>query len=933
MKHLSKFLYLFFGALLLLVGATFVIQQAAAAPSGSTPRPDHPESARRAAAPAQGTPTATPTASCVSGWVVSLAAPPDNQYRVLHGMAARAANDVWSVGSRGLVTTTHEATLIEHWDGTAWSLVPSPNPSQVGDNSLFAVTALTANDAWAAGRYYPQLNQNPEQPLMLHWDGLTWSPVPNPALIASGFLGLAAVTPNDIWTVGYGNYGDSPLAEHWNGTQWLTTTVPLPPAAQYGTLSSISARTSSDIWAVGAVDVPLGTGQTLIEHWNGSAWSVVPSPNRPGDTDYLSGVTALAANDVWAVGTWGSSTQTLQTLVMHWDGTQWSIISSPSPTSSTLHSVAARSGADVWAVGSQDGSAATLIEHWDGSAWNIETSPGVGINNVYLYGVAVAPDALWASGSYGNQALIERYDLACLPTATLTPISTATSTPFPTATASGPTNTSTPSATQTPVPQPTVYVCGPLADVPPGYPDEAAIGCVTCRGVMSAYSCGGVGEPCLPNNAPYFRPAQGWDGRRGEFAKLLVKAAAWPIQTPSSQTYEDVPPSNPYYPYVETATAHGQLPGYICGGPGEPCVAPSNRSYFRPLSLVNRGIMAKTFAESAGFTDVIPMGQQTFEDINNNHPFWLWVERLAVHGVTAGYPCGGPGEPCNPPNNRPYFRPGTNLDQVRRDEMAELVDRTFFPQCVIGATMTPTATATPTVTATTTPTATATTTPCAIQFADVPVGSTFYTFIRCLACRGIVGGYACGGPGEPCPGPYYRPNNPVTRGQVAKIVAESAGFNEVILSPQQTFEDVAPGTTFWLWIERLAGRGIIGGYPCGGPFEPCIAPTNRPYFRPNNPVTRGQLSKIVASGAGWTETPTGQTFEDVPPASPFYLYVERLVSHGNIVGGYPCGGPFEPCVPPGNRPYFRPNNNTTRGQMSKLATQVFFPNCQTPARR
>jgi hypothetical protein len=218
---------------------------------------------------------------------------------------------------------------------------------------------------------------------------------------------------------------------------------------------------------------------------------------------------------------------------------------------------------------------------------------------------------------------------------------------------------------------------------------------------------------------------------------------------------------------------------------------------------------------------------------------------------------------------------------------------------------------------------------CAVQFQDVPPGSTFYDFVQCLACRGIVGGYPCGGPGEPCPGTYFRPNNNVTRGQVSKIVSESAGFSENIPSTQWTFQDVPPSGTFWLWIERLSGRGIIGGYPCGSnPFEPCVAPDNRPYFRPNNDVTRGQLSKIVSGAAGWTETPTGQTFQDVAVGSTFYVYVERVASRG-IVSGYPCGGVGEPCVAPGNRPYFRPNNNATRGQMSKIAASAFFPGCST----
>jgi hypothetical protein len=219
-------------------------------------------------------------------------------------------------------------------------------------------------------------------------------------------------------------------------------------------------------------------------------------------------------------------------------------------------------------------------------------------------------------------------------------------------------------------------------------------------------------------------------------------------------------------------------------------------------------------------------------------------------------------------------------------------------------------------------------TPCTTEFVDVPMGSTFYSAIRCLACRGIISGYPCGGPGEPCPGAYFRPGNHVTRGQTAKIVAAAAAHTELIPSTQQTFADIAPDSTFWVWIERLASRGLISGYPCGGVGEPCTAPANRPYFRPNNNVTRGQLSKIVAGAAGWTETPTGQTFADSPPGSPFYLWIERMASRG-IISGYPCGGPFEPCLPPTNRPYFRPANQATRGQMNKIAAQTFLPNCQS----
>jgi hypothetical protein len=210
---------------------------------------------------------------------------------------------------------------------------------------------------------------------------------------------------------------------------------------------------------------------------------------------------------------------------------------------------------------------------------------------------------------------------------------------------------------------------------------------------------------------------------------------------------------------------------------------------------------------------------------------------------------------------------------------------------------------------------------CPITFTDVPVGSTFYEFIRCLACTGIINGYPDG---------TFKPNNNVTRGQLSKIVSNSAGFSD---PATQMFEDVAPGSTFFDFIGRLAVRGYISGYACGSTGEPCMPPGNLPYFRPNSNATRGQISKIVSNAAGFTEPVSGQTFEDVSPGSTFYDFIERLASRG-VMSGYPCGSvPTEPCVPPDNRPYFRPSNNATRGQTSKIVANTFFPDCNPPTAR
>jgi hypothetical protein len=207
-----------------------------------------------------------------------------------------------------------------------------------------------------------------------------------------------------------------------------------------------------------------------------------------------------------------------------------------------------------------------------------------------------------------------------------------------------------------------------------------------------------------------------------------------------------------------------------------------------------------------------------------------------------------------------------------------------------------------------------------VPFSDVPPTDTFYLAIRCLYCRGIIGGYADG---------TFRTYNNITRGQIAKVVSNAAGLSG---DPDpQIYTDVPPTETFYAYVNRLTRAGAMGGYPCGGTAEPCD-PQSRPYFRPYAPATRGQLSQIVARAANLTGTPTGQSFTDVPPTNTFYVPIEQLYAMG-VITGYPCGGVNpetgqpEPCDGQ-SRPYFRPNNRVSRGQASKIVANTFFPECQ-----
>ncbi len=225
----------------------------------------------------------------------------------------------------------------------------------------------------------------------------------------------------------------------------------------------------------------------------------------------------------------------------------------------------------------------------------------------------------------------------------------------------------------------------------------------------------------------------------------------------------------------------------------------------------------------------------------------------------------------------------------------------------IAATNTPVAPTATVVLSTPTPPA-ATETPCAISFSDVHTTDYFYQPVLYLACHGVISGYADG---------TFRPYANTTRAQMVKIVV--LGFGTPITTPPSggyTFADVQPSFPFFDVIETAAANNIVSGYNCGGPGEPCDG-QHRPYFRPYNNVTRGQLSKIDAVAAGWTLiNPTNPTFADVLPNTAFYTFVETAACEG-VISGYTCGGPGEPCDP-NNRPYFRQGNNATRGQIAKI---------------
>jgi uncharacterized protein YkwD len=173
-------------------------------------------------------------------------------------------------------------------------------------------------------------------------------------------------------------------------------------------------------------------------------------------------------------------------------------------------------------------------------------------------------------------------------------------------------------------------------------------------------------------------------------------------------------------------------------------------------------------------------------------------------------------------------------------------------------------------------------TTCTVLFADVHTTDYFYDGVRYLFCMGAMGGYQDN---------TFRPANLSSRGQLSKVLVLVQGWP--LLNPQSpTFRDVPRGSTFYQYVETAYAHGVISGYADGT-------------FHPGDSVLRGQLVKMIVLAAGWPLlNPPSATFNDVPPGSPFYQYVETANAR-EIIAGYADGT-------------FRPSTVTTRGQIAKV---------------
>ena len=310
-----------------------------------------------AAAP---TTSPSPTAPlCVPTWEIVQAADPGDAPHVLRSIAVISPAEAWAVGASG-DTISPDAVLLERWDGSAWTAEEVPGPGSE-TNELLSVDAAEPNDVWAVGRTASGFG---DRPLVLRYDGTAWNLVAMPADLTGVLTSVEAIAPNDVWAVGFSGNPEASLNRalllHWDGELWAQVDAGRAVGSGASLLNDVTALDAEDVWAVGALH-----NQPLMIHFDGQTWERAESDVH----GVANAIEPIERDDAWVVGA----------PIQRYDGQAWSQVANIRGDGE-LASVAAVSPEDVWAVGERpagEGVTRSLVLRFDGRRWQPVDGPSV----------------------------------------------------------------------------------------------------------------------------------------------------------------------------------------------------------------------------------------------------------------------------------------------------------------------------------------------------------------------------------------------------------------------------------------------------------------------------------------------------------------------------------------------------------------------------
>jgi hypothetical protein len=268
------------------------------------------------------------------------------------------------------------------WNGAVWKPDVIVEPSDTQTSGLQGVSCWSASACTAVGWYLN--NSGIDFTLAERWNGSHWAiqSTQNPGDFGPQFFGVSCPTSTDCTAVGnYQAVAGGPLvtlAEQWNGTTWSVQATPNPSGSTFNQLNGVACTSSSACVAVGNSEDSSGAEQLLAEGWNGSTWSIETTPYSAGlSQGEFNGVSCTSSSACTAVGKEVSNTQLL-TLAERWNGLAWEVQSTSSGLAGELNGVSCTTATACTAAGMYqvvNGTFITLAEQWNGTSWAVKSIP------------------------------------------------------------------------------------------------------------------------------------------------------------------------------------------------------------------------------------------------------------------------------------------------------------------------------------------------------------------------------------------------------------------------------------------------------------------------------------------------------------------------------------------------------------------------------
>lgn len=338
----------------------------------------------------------------------------------LRATSCTAATACTAVGEYMVKTGTY-MPMAERWNGSEWTLESMPNPSGAKTTDLYGVSCSSATACVAVG--WDESTAGVYVSVVESWNGAEWQiqSTPEPTGTLNSLLrGVSCTSATACTAVGW--YENSsgvelPWAARWNGTTWAVQSVSAPTEAIATYPYEVSCTSSTTCTMVGEYHNSSDTGVLFAERWNGTSWSVQSTPSPTGaKSSILEGVSCTASTTCMATGVYENSASVYVPLSERWNGTEWSLQTAPPPVgakASGLPGLSCLSSTACIAVGYYTNSAGTqgpLAEYWNGTEWQIESPPTVEGPSPFLQAVSCTTSTSCAAAGATTRTLAEIYE-------------------------------------------------------------------------------------------------------------------------------------------------------------------------------------------------------------------------------------------------------------------------------------------------------------------------------------------------------------------------------------------------------------------------------------------------------------------------------------------------------------------------------------------